>query len=117
MKDDRESSAGSATPCDGPDASGWLSRRLPDWPRIRDACLRRTRSWPVPPGWTASDWRAELESEWVALACKAVRDFDPSRGPAPGSFIYHRILSSALARYRREREHPEVLQTRESCSP
>jgi RNA polymerase sigma factor (sigma-70 family) len=85
-----------------PEAGGWLGHRLPDWPRIWGACLRRTRAWPVPPRWTPRDWREELDAEGIAAACTAIRNFDPTRGPTLGSFVYHQILSSALARYRQE---------------
>jgi RNA polymerase sigma factor (sigma-70 family) len=85
-----------------PEPGGWLSHRLPDWPRIWGACVRRTRSWPVPPRWTPRDWREELDAEGIAAACTAIRNFDPTRGPTLGSFVYHQILSSALARYRQE---------------
>jgi hypothetical protein len=85
-----------------PKMGGWLRHRLPDWPRIWGACLRRTRSWPVPPRWTRRDWREELEAEGIVAASAAIRDFDPSLGPTLGSFVYHRILSHALTRHRRE---------------
>ncbi len=85
-----------------PDDGDWLEHRLPDWPRIWGACRRRTRSWPIPPRWTASDWREELDAEGTAAACKALRKFDPARGTSIHSFVYHQVLTGALARYRQE---------------
>ena len=89
------------------DAHGTGSRGLvrASAPRLAvdlGACLRRTRSWPVPPRWTPRDWREELDAEGIAAACTAIRNFDPTRGPTLGSFVYHQILSGALARYRQE---------------
>jgi RNA polymerase sigma factor (sigma-70 family) len=80
----------------------WWNQRLPDWPRIWDACRRRTCSWPIPPRWNAHDWREELEAEGLAAACKALCQYDPTRGTSISSFVYHRVLNAALARYRRE---------------
>ena len=80
----------------------WWDHRVADWPRLWEACRRRTRSWPIPPRWTASDWREELDAESLAAACRAFRSYDPSRGTAIGSFVYHQILAAALTRYRQE---------------
>lgn len=102
MKGDDKSLGAGATARAAPSAGRWLRHRLPDWPRIWGACLRRIRSWPVPPHCDPRDWRAELDAEGIAAACTAIRNFDPTRGPTLGSFVYHQILSDALARYRQE---------------
>jgi DNA-directed RNA polymerase specialized sigma24 family protein len=80
----------------------WLQERLPDWPRVWAACVRRTHAWRVPPRWTPRDWWEEIDAESVASACLAVRIFDPDRGPTLASFMYFQIVASALARYRQE---------------
>jgi hypothetical protein len=85
-----------------PEVVDWLRHRLPDWPRIWGSCLRRTRSWPVPPRWSPRDWWDELDAEGIASTCTALRNFDPIRGPTLGSFVYHQILSDALTRYRKD---------------
>ena len=102
--DDKSLGAGTSSRA-APGADGWLQTRLPDWPRIWGACLRRTRSWPVPPPWTLRDWREELEAEGIAAACTALRNFDPTRGPTLGSFVYHQILSDALKHHRQVSSH------------
>jgi RNA polymerase sigma factor (sigma-70 family) len=102
MKSDDEMRDAEPPPSAVAEAGDWLLHRLPDWPRIWGACLRRTRSWPIPPRWTAWDWREEIDAEGIAAACNAIRNFDPSRGPTLGSYVYHQILSGALARYRQE---------------
>ena len=84
------------------DEGSLWDHRLADWPRLWEACRRRTRSWPIPPRWTASDWREELDAESLAAACRAFCSYDPSRGTAIGSFVYHQILGAALTRYRQE---------------
>ena len=81
---------------------GWLQERLPDWPRVWAACVRRTHAWRVPPRWSPRDWWEEIDAEGVASACHAMQIFDPERGPSLASFIYHQILASALSRYRQE---------------
>jgi RNA polymerase sigma factor (sigma-70 family) len=97
-----ENQVGNVPSTGDPHDGDWLVRRLPDWPRIWGACRRRTRSWPIPPRWTASDWREELDAEGIAAACKALRKYDPDRGTSINTFVYHQILTGALARYRQE---------------
>jgi RNA polymerase sigma factor (sigma-70 family) len=113
MKADDKTVGAGASYRAAPGVGVWLRHRLPDWPRIWGACVRRARSWPVPPRWTPRDWREELDAEGIAAACTAIRNFDPARGPTLGSFIYHQILSDALARHRQEwgsgpRRHPGI---------
>lgn len=79
-----------------------LQQSLPAWPVIWAACVRRTHAWRTPPRWSPRDWWEEIDAEGVAAAFQAIRVFDPSRGPSLNSFVYHQILSTALARYRRE---------------
>ncbi len=107
--DDRTAGAGASNRA-APVVRGWLRHRLPDWPRIWGACLRRTRSWPVPPRWTPRDWREELDAEGIAAACTAIRNFDPSFGLTLGSVVYLRVLSDALTRYRQESGHSPCCQ-------
>ena len=80
----------------------WIQCRLPDWPRIWEACRRRTGAWPVPPRWSRRDWREELEAEGIAAACTAIHNYDESLGPTLGGHVYHQVLSSALRRYQEE---------------
>jgi RNA polymerase sigma factor (sigma-70 family) len=93
-------------PFDSPSLSvamnGWLQHRLANWPQIWAACIKRIHSWRVPPRWNLPDWWEEIDAESIAAACHALRIFDPSRGPEIGTFVYHQMLASALARYRRE---------------
>jgi RNA polymerase sigma factor (sigma-70 family) len=72
------------------------------WPRIWAGFMRRTHNWRIPPRWSSRDWREEIDAEIFASACHAIRNFDPSRGPSLASFVYHTMLASALARYRKE---------------
>jgi hypothetical protein len=79
-----------------------LQQSLPAWPVIWAACIRRTHAWRTPPRWSPRDWWEEIDAEGVAAAFQAICVFDPSRGPSLNAFVYHQILSTALARYRRE---------------
>jgi RNA polymerase sigma factor (sigma-70 family) len=85
-----------------PLVNGWLEEKLPDWPRVWAACVRRTHGWRVPPRWSPRDWWEEIDAEGVASACHAMRIFDPERGLSLASFVYHQVLASALSRYRQE---------------
>jgi RNA polymerase sigma factor (sigma-70 family) len=82
--------------------SGWFQQCHLDWPRVWEACTRRTNKWRVPPQWSRRAWREELDAECLAAACRAIHIFDPERGPTLDSFVYHTVLADALARYRRE---------------
>ena len=79
-----------------------LEHILPDWSRVWAACIGRVHFWRVPPHWTLDDWLEEIDAECMVAACQAIRIFDFTRGPSLNSFVYHRMLASALARYRRE---------------
>lgn len=79
-----------------------LKQRFPNWPDVWAACVQRTHAWRTPPRWSPRDWLEELDAESIASACHAIRIFDPDRGPSLESFVYHRILSGALSRYRKE---------------
>jgi RNA polymerase sigma factor (sigma-70 family) len=82
--------------------NGWLQHHMKEWPKVWNACVRRTHRWRVPPRWSLSDWWEEIDAESIAAACHAIRIFDPNLGPTLNSFVYHTILASALARYRKE---------------
>ena len=66
------------------------------------ACLRRIRSWHIPPNWSRPDWFEEIGAVAVAAACEAESRFDPLRNVALSSFVHSRVLSRALTRYRQE---------------
>jgi RNA polymerase sigma factor (sigma-70 family) len=69
---------------------------------MTDRSLRQIYTWRLPPNWSRSDWREEMEAEATAAACEAQRDFDPTRGVPLAAFIHQRVLARALTRYRRE---------------
>ncbi len=81
---------------------GLLRQQFDNWPDVWAACVRRTHAWRTPPRWCPRDWLEEIDAESIASACQALRIFEPNRGPTLESFVYHRILASALARYRKE---------------
>jgi RNA polymerase sigma factor (sigma-70 family) len=82
--------------------AGWLEQRLPAWPHVWSVCRSRTHKWRTPPRWSIRDWREELDAECIASAYRAIRNFDPQRGPSLESFVYYKVLAGALVRYRRE---------------
>jgi DNA-directed RNA polymerase specialized sigma24 family protein len=69
---------------------------------VLDRCLKRIRSWRVPPNWSPLDWLEEARAISAAAACQAEIDFDSSRGVPIGAFIYQRALAGAFTRYRQE---------------
>jgi RNA polymerase sigma factor (sigma-70 family) len=82
--------------------NGMLMQGFTNWPDVWAACVRRTHGWRTPPRWSPRDWLEEIDAECLASACQAVLIFEPDRGPTLESFVYHRILAGALARYRKE---------------
>jgi RNA polymerase sigma factor (sigma-70 family) len=82
-----------------------------DWPKVWAGFLKRVHNWRIPPRWCSRDWREEIEAEIIASACHSISVFDARRGPTLASFVYHRILASALARYRNEWKHARRCRT------
>src|SRR5262245_53194503 len=69
---------------------------------LLNSCLSRVSAWHVPPNWSRRDWFEEVRADIVAAAWQAVCDFDASRNVPLPAFIYRRMISSALTRFRRE---------------
>jgi RNA polymerase sigma factor (sigma-70 family) len=63
---------------------------------------KRIRSWRVPPNWSQADWLEELAAIATAAAWQALCDFDPARGVPLAGFVYCRVISHCLTRYRKE---------------
>ena len=82
--------------------NGMRMQGFTGWPDVWAACVRRTHGWRTPPRWCPRDWLEEIDAESIASACQAILIFEPDRGPSLESFVYHRVLSGALARYRKE---------------
>jgi DNA-directed RNA polymerase specialized sigma24 family protein len=70
--------------------------------RTAASCLKRIRRWRGPPRWSRSQWLEEIEAEVAAAILEARRDFNAARGVPWEAFLRLRIMSAALARYRRE---------------
>ena len=71
-------------------------------PLVSDNFLRRVFRWRVPPNWSTSDWRNEMQAEAACAVWQAMCDYDPSLNVPFGAFAQQRVLASALTRYRRE---------------
>ncbi len=69
---------------------------------ILAGCLRRIRSWRVPPNWSARDWFGEMQSNSAAALWQAKCEYDPTRGVPLGAFERLRVIASAWTRYRQE---------------
>ena len=76
-----------------PDSPEWL---------VISGCLKRIRSWRVPPRWSNQDWFEEMRAEATLTALQAARDFDPTRDVPWSAFLRRRIMEAALTRHRRE---------------
>jgi RNA polymerase sigma factor (sigma-70 family) len=86
--------------------------------RVLLACVRRVRSWRVPPNWSTTDWFQEIEEVQAVAGWLAECDFDSSKGIPLAGFVYHRVMAHALCRYRQEwtyarRFVPEIEQEEE----
>ena len=73
-------------------------------------CIDYLRSWPAPPNWSDSGWRAEAMQSVLAAAYQAAGDFDPERGTAFVTFLRSRIISRSLTKYRKEWNYGRRLQ-------
>jgi DNA-directed RNA polymerase specialized sigma24 family protein len=69
---------------------------------VLNSCLRRIRSWRVPPNWSAQDWFGEMQGQGAAALWQAKRDYDPTRGVPLSAFERSRVLAVARTRYRQE---------------
>lgn len=69
---------------------------------VVNRCLRRALRWRLPPHWSRQDWLSEAELLAASAAFEAERDFDPAVGVPREAFVYRRVLSSLISRYRGE---------------
>ncbi len=79
---------------------GLMSRSA--WKAVWTNCCRTIRRWQAPPHWSDAEWREEVYAEAFAAAMEAMSVFDASRNVEPALFFRGRILSRAIARYRKE---------------
>jgi RNA polymerase sigma factor (sigma-70 family) len=68
---------------------------------VRSA-FKRIRAWRVPPNWSRSNWIEEFTAVATAAAWQTVAEFDPELGVPLAAFVYCRIITRCLARYRKE---------------
>jgi DNA-directed RNA polymerase specialized sigma24 family protein len=84
--------------------AAWLTGLFSD--RELDAtlqrCLKRIWGWQPPSNWSSTDWVYEITAHAICAVCQAERDYVPSRGVPLGGFVYQRVLTRALTRYRQE---------------
>lgn len=73
-----------------------------DWMPIWSGCERRVRSWPVPPRWSAREWREEIRAEGAMAMLLAVQDYQPEHQVPLGVYVRMRIMARILTRYRQE---------------
>ncbi len=73
-----------------------------EWSDVLDRCLRRIRTWRVPPNCSYQDWMEEMRAQGAAAAWQAVCEFDPDRGVPLSAFLHRRVLTSLLTRYRQD---------------
>lgn len=71
-------------------------------------CVRRASRWRMPPNWSRGDWRVEAESLAALAAIEAEQAFDARVGVPRDAFVYRRILSALIARFRSEWSHARV---------
>ncbi len=69
----------------------------------------------MPPNWSRSDWFEELVAVGTAAAWQALCDFDPNLGVPLAAFVYCRIISRCLSRYRKEWRYALHLAASDSC--
>jgi len=82
--------------------SAYATRRQEALQPLLQACIRRVRSWRVPPNWSPPDWFEEVEGIEAIAAWQAECEYDATSGIHFAAFIYQRIMARALTRYRQE---------------
>jgi hypothetical protein len=65
-------------------------------------CLARISRWRVPANYNRTDWMRELRAVISCTAVIADREYNASCGVPRDAFLYERLLSAALTRYRQE---------------
>jgi DNA-directed RNA polymerase specialized sigma subunit len=73
-----------------------------DLARTLAHCFRRICSWRVPPNWSPWAWFEEIKAHGVAASCRAIREYDPTRGVPFNAFVYQRVMARVLTRHRQE---------------
>ena len=69
---------------------------------VLPACLRRVARWRTPPNWSRAEWTREVGAQARLAACVAKAEYDASRGVPLAAFLYQRVLTGVLTRYRQE---------------
>lgn len=65
-------------------------------------CVAQAMHWRLPPKWSGHDWREELYSQ-ANLACiEAAPQYDESLGVPFTAYLWQKIISNLLNRYRQE---------------
>jgi DNA-directed RNA polymerase specialized sigma24 family protein len=65
-------------------------------------CLYRASAWPAPSNYGRAEWHEELRAVCRCAAVTAQAEYDESRGVPWNAFLYSRMLSACLTRYRQE---------------
>jgi RNA polymerase sigma factor (sigma-70 family) len=74
----------------------------PSYAEVLGICIKRLKSWRIPPNWSASDWFKEIKAVGAAAAWQAEGEFDSALGVPMSAFLYQRILARVFTRYRQE---------------
>ena len=68
----------------------------------RQRAFHRVLCWRIPPNWSAHDWFDEVKAITAAACCQAELEYDVERGVPLNAFLYQRVLTCVLTRYRQE---------------
>lgn len=69
---------------------------------VLERCLSRICSWRTPPNWSNREWFEEIKAHAIAASCRAMCEYDATRGVPLEAFVYQRVIARALTRHRQE---------------
>jgi DNA-directed RNA polymerase specialized sigma subunit len=69
---------------------------------VLERCFSRIGSWRTPPNWSNREWLEEIKAHAIAASCRALCEYDPTRGVPLEAFVYQRVIARVLTRHRQE---------------
>jgi DNA-directed RNA polymerase specialized sigma24 family protein len=69
---------------------------------VLERCFSRICSWRTPPNWSNREWFEEIKAHAIAASCRALCEYDATRGAPLEAFVYQRVIARVLTRHRQE---------------
>ena len=69
---------------------------------VLERCFSRICCWRTPPNWSNREWIEEIKAHAIAASCRAICEYDATRGVPLEAFVYQRVIARVLTRHRQE---------------